>query len=329
VTRGGETPPTGSSGASRRRPVLSWRSRLEAFQRVVLRTPVARAVLEVTRAYDRAGGGMLAGALAYFAFFTMVPTLLLFAGLLGVLIEDAAMRARLIDAVVNQLDPIKDVATEVIHKLADSGRTGTVIGVLGLLWGASGFYGALEGAMQRMFPGPGSRDFLHLRLRGVVTVVVVLGVLLLTVLAVFVLPIVTDWLAARCATLTASDVPLLEDACSIDFVQVGSAIGIVAAIGIAFLAALMVYVVVPPNGPRVRHAFWPAVIVGIIIGLLTSLFGWVAPLLVRYWLTLGIVGSVFISLVWLNLVFQALLYGAAFARLRRDRDRRQRSVRPD
>jgi uncharacterized BrkB/YihY/UPF0761 family membrane protein len=61
--------------------------------------------------------------------------------------------------------------------------------------------------------------------------------------------------------------------------------------------------------------------VGIIIGLLTSLFGWVAPLLVRQWLTLGIVGSVFISLVWFNLVFQALVYGAAFARLRRDRDR--------
>ena len=57
------------------------------------------------------------------------------------------------------------------------------------------------------------------------------------------------------------------------------------------------------------------------IGLLTSLFGLVAPLLVRQWLTLGIVGSVFISLIWFNLVFQALIYGAAFARLRRDRDR--------
>ncbi len=69
------------------------------------------------------------------------------------------------------------------------------------------------------------------------------------------------------------------------------AIAVVAAIGIAFLAVLMVYVVVPPDGPSLRQAFWPAVIVGIIIGLLTSLFGWVAPLLVRHWLTLGIVGQ--------------------------------------
>jgi uncharacterized BrkB/YihY/UPF0761 family membrane protein len=62
--------------------------------------------------------------------------------------------------------------------------------------------------------------------------------------------------------------------------------------------------------------------VGLATGLFTSLFGWIAPLLVRQWLALGIVGSVFIALVWLNLVFQALIYGAAFARLNRDRDRR-------
>ena len=41
---------------------------------------------------------------------------------------------------------------------------------------------------------------------------------------------------------------------------------------------------------------------------------------------MGIVGSVFISLLWLYLVFQALMYGAAFARLRRDRDRVRQEV---
>jgi uncharacterized BrkB/YihY/UPF0761 family membrane protein len=58
------------------------------------------------------------------------------------------------------------------------------------------------------------------------------------------------------------------------------------------------------------------------IGGFTTLFGWIAPLLVRQWLALGILGSVFTALGWLNLVFQALIYGAALARLHRDRDRR-------
>ena len=84
---------------------------------------------------------------------------------------------------------------------------------------------------------------------------------------------------------------------------------------------LLVYVAVPPDGPTIRQAVVPAVIVGIAVGLHTAAFGLLAPFLVRQWLALGIVGSIFIALVWFNLVFQALLYGAAFTRLRRDRDR--------
>ncbi len=149
-------PPEQDGKPQRHPPVLGWRGRFEALQRAVLRTPPLLAVMDVMRAYDRGGGGMLAGALAYFGFFTVVPALLLFVGLLGVLVEDAALRERLVQGLVDQLDPIREVAAEVINGLADNGRTGTVVGVLGLLWGASGFYGALQGAMQRMFPGPGS-----------------------------------------------------------------------------------------------------------------------------------------------------------------------------
>ena len=328
MTGGGHAPPDEDGEPRRQPPVLGWRPRLEALQRSILRTPPVLAVMDVMRAYDRGGGGMLAGALAYFGFFTVVPALLLFVGLLGVLVEDQSLRERLIQGLVDQLDPIREVAVEVVEGLADNGRTGTVIGVLGLRWGASGFYGALQGAMQRMFPGPGSRDFLQTRLRGVIAVVVVLAVLLLAVLLVFGLPLLNEWFDARCAALTALDLPLVTSACDLDIAQVTGAIGVAGAVGIAFLAVLVVYVVVPPDGPSLRQALWPAVIVGVVIGLFTSLFGWVAPLLVRQWLTLGIVGSVFISLVWFNLVFQALVYGAAFARLRRDRERARSGLSP-
>jgi membrane protein len=321
VTRGGDAPPADGDHARREPPVLSWRGRLEALQRSAMRTPPVRAVLDVMRAYDQSGGGMLAGALAYFSFFSLVPALLLFVSLLGIIVEDAALRQQLIDALVNQLDPIRDVAVVVIDGLANSGRTGTVIGVLGLLWGASGFYGALQGAMQRVFPGPGGRDFLRTRVNGVITVVLVLGTLLLAVVVVFALPLITEWIDRSCRDLGTLDVALVEGFCSIDFAQVSGAIAVVGAMGIAFGAALTIYMVIPTAGPSLRQAFWPALAVGLVIGGLTALFGWIAPLLVRQWVALGIVGSVFISLIWLNLIFQALIYGAAFARLRRDRAR--------
>lgn len=294
---------------------------METIQRSLMRHRVVLGAMDVMRAYDRAGGGMLAGGLSYFGFFTVVPALLLFVSLLGVLIEDPGTRENLINGLIDQVDPLNPVATAVVDGLAGSARTGTIVGVLGLLWGGSGFYGALQGSMQRMFPGPGIRDFFRTRLRGILAVILVLGSMLAAVLLLFVLPTVADWLTTICQDLTEFDTKLTENVCAIDVGRVSDAIGPVAAMGVAFLAALFVYVAIPPDGPNIREAFVPAVVAGIGIGLLTSLFGWVAPLLVRHFSGLGVVGSVFIALIWFNLVFQFLLYGAAIARLRRDRDR--------
>ena len=264
---------------------------------------------------------MLAGALAYFAFFTMVPALLLFVSLLGVLIEDRHLRDELVASVVDQLDPVSEVATVVIDGLAGGGRTGTVIGVLGLLWGASGFYGALQGAMARMFPGPGHRDFLRTRIRGLLTVALILVALLAAVVALVALPILHQWLETSCIRLSDLDLPVLEQACAVDVGSVGTVMTFAATMVVAGSAALIVYVVIPPDGASLRQAALPALLVGVAVGLFTSAFGWLAPLIVREWLTLGVVGSVFISLIWFNLVFQALVYGAALARLRRDEER--------
>jgi membrane protein len=277
--------------------------------------------MDVMRAYDRGGGGMTAASLAYFAFFTTVPALLLFVSLLGILIEDQRLRMQLVEALVDRLDPIRDLSLTVIDGLAGAGRTGTIVGILGLLWGASGFYSALQSAMQRMFPGPRSRDFLQTRIRGVLAVVVILGGMLAAVVAVFAVPLATAWLDERCRELDGLDVPIVAQACSLGFVDVGAIVAIVATIVVASLAALLVYVAIPPDGPTLRQALWPAAIVGTAVGVFTALFGLVAPYLVTQWLALGVVGSIFISLVWFNLVFQALLYGAAYARLRRDRQR--------
>jgi membrane protein len=321
VSQGGHKPPEAGTTMRRQPPVLGWRSRLESTQRAVLRHRLVVGALDVMRAYDRAGGGMLAGGLSYFGFFTVVPALLLFASLLGILIEDARLREQLISGLLDQIDPLYAVANEVIKGLANSARTGTVVGVLGLLWGGSGFYGALQGAMQRMFPGPGSRDFFQTRLRGVLAVVLILGSMLAAVIMLFVLPTVVSTISDVCTKVTTTDLPTLQAICTIDLGRISEAIGPVAAMGVAFLAAIFVYVAIPPDGPTFRQAFGPAVIAGIGIGLLTSLFGWVAPLLVRQWAGLGIVGSVFVALIWFNLVFQLLLYGAALARLHRDHDR--------
>jgi membrane protein len=280
------------------------RARTRALQRRVMRDPRLVPLLAIQRAYDHGGGGMLTASLAFYAFFTVVPTVLLLTSLLGFAVGNAAERARLTEDLVGQIEPLQPLVLEVVDKLADSARTGTLLGLLGLLWGAAGFYGSLESAMVRMFPGPKSRDAVASRVRGIIAVGLVLTGMLVAVLLSVIIPLVTSRLGVDLATVSVVSAPVVASA-------------------VAVVLALVVYVLVPPDPPSLRAAILPALLAGVAIGLLTSLFSYVGQFLVGTYLALGIVGTVFIALVWFSFVFQILLYGAAFARLRRDEERRR------
>jgi uncharacterized BrkB/YihY/UPF0761 family membrane protein len=91
-------------------------------------------------------------------------------------------------------------------------------------------------------------------------------------------------------------------------------------IGVMIAAALLVYMVVPTAPPSLRAALPPAILAGIGIGLLTNLFSLLAPLLIGGLAGFGVIATVFGALVWLNFSYQILLYGAAWARVRRDHE---------
>ncbi len=93
------------------------------------------------------------------------------------------------------------------------------------------------------------------------------------------------------------------------------------AVAVATALCLAVYILLPNDRPTLPEAAPGAITAGIGIGLLTSFFGVLAPLLVQGFLALGVIASVFIALVWFNWTFQILLFGAAHTGLRRDGNR--------
>ena len=93
------------------------------------------------------------------------------------------------------------------------------------------------------------------------------------------------------------------------------------ALGVFVLVVLAVYKLVPTAPPTLSEALPPAIAAGIGIGVLTNLFSLLAPLLIGSLSGFGVIATVFGVLVWLNFSYQVLLYGAAWARLRRDRAR--------
>lgn len=264
-------------------------------------------LLAVMANYNAAGGGLLAAGLAFNALFAIIPGLLAVVAFLGILIDDPVSRAQTVQFIVHVFPPLRPVAQTIVDTLASGSRVGSIIGIIGIVWGASGFYGALEGAFALLFPGTGSRGMIEQRIRGVIGVLSLVGMVFAAVLLNTIVGTVST-----VVVLPGFDL----------FVLLTPALACLAAV----VVCLVVFVVVPVHGPSVRAARAPAVFAGVAIGLLTALFGLAAPLLVQGFAALGVIASVFAALVWLNFVFQALLYGAAWACIRRDRERAKTSI---
>jgi YihY family inner membrane protein len=274
------------------RPGLSIRERLGATERRARRTPPVRALMTINDAYNAAGGGLLASGLAFSALFAVIPGLLLVLSVLILLAVDAETQQKFIHWITTQVPPLANVATELVTGVKDTARVGTVIGVIGFVWGASGFYLALENALGRFFPSRRGRDPIMGRIRSIVAVLLVVG----GVLAAFGLNVVLSLIVGDGLLTLLSPI-----------------ITVVA----ASLICLACYRLVPVEPPQLRDAAPAALLAGIFIGLLTALFGLIASLLFGGLLALGAtLASVFLALIWFGYTFQALLYGAAYARLR-------------
>jgi uncharacterized BrkB/YihY/UPF0761 family membrane protein len=98
------------------------------------------------------------------------------------------------------------------------------------------------------------------------------------------------------------------------------------ALAVMILVVLALYRLVPTAPPSLRAALPAAIVAGVGIGLLTNLFSLLAPLLIGGLSGFGVVATVFGALVWLNLSYQILLFGAAWARVRRDREQAASSL---
>lgn len=273
-----------------------WAARLAA---VLGWGPVAvlRGVLE---RYDAAGGSLLAGGLAYSALFALVPLTVLIAGLIGLIVVDVSSQAAIVEAISSVLPPLREFVSLVLAEAAGIAGAISVLGGIALVWGASRFVVAFEGAMGRIFGGTRRRGFVT---RNVAAVVAVLGFIGAAVLGA-----VLAGLAEFLVAAEARGGPV-----------VGIVSGLVLAIGPAVVAAgslALVYRLVPVTAPRWGALVPPAVSVGILLSVLTRIFVFVAPRLIGAAATIGVLATAFAALAWLGISFQAILLGAAWVRQR-------------
>ncbi|HUG47753.1 MAG TPA: YihY/virulence factor BrkB family protein [Candidatus Limnocylindria bacterium] len=292
---------TEGQGSAEQPANSGWRPRLESAAKSITSFWAVRRVQAVMNAANDAGAPLLAAALAFVTMFAIIPGLLLLSGVLGWLIDDPAVRAELLAQLVATVPPLAEAMAGSLETAVSARGALSVVGLVGLLWGASNFYQALDEVMRRMFPGGHVRGFLERRLRGALAIVVLVLVVVGSIL-----------LSGLGAILDA----FVGDARELLIWQL---LGPALTLAVMVAVVLVVYRFVPTAPPSLRAALPPAIVAGVAIGLLTSLFTLLGPWLIGGLAAFGILAALFGAFIWLNFCFQILLYGAAWARYRRDR----------
>lgn len=143
---------------------MSLSERIDAFQR---RYPASGFPLAVVYKFVDDQGGYLAALIAYYAFVSLFPLLLLFTTILGfVLRGDAALQERIVDSALAQIPVVGSQLGD--PSQIGGGTTAVVIGVAGAVYGGLGVAVAIQNAMNTVWSVPRNErpDPIRVRLRG-------------------------------------------------------------------------------------------------------------------------------------------------------------------
>jgi len=257
-----------------------------------------RAPLDV---YGRAAGGLLARGLAFSALFALLPTLLLVLGLVGWAASDPASRDRINATLIAAAPPLPGLIRDSVTAVSDGAALASILGIVGMIWTVSQFYGALDQAIARIYADAPERSAILRTVRGLAMVALLAG----SVVGLIVLGALTVVLDALALS---NDPPVRVLAALLN-----SPLVLIVAFS---LVVLLIYRTVPPRTPRWRAAVIPAVFVGAVLVVLGQAFVLLVPRLLGAQALAGSLASAFVTLAWLSLGFQALLLGVAWMRVR-------------
>ena len=269
----------------------------------ILERPLVAYVMRVLDVYGRAAGGLLANGLAFAALFATFPLVLLILGIAALVVVDPEAQQRLADALKALVPPLADFVDQGMAALGTNATAASVLGFVGVIWAVSQLYVTLDVAFSRIFAKHQERDVVRRTLRGFLWVLILISV----VVGVILLGAVATAIGALFPNEPASVATLRSILGGWPFLL---ALGI----GLVFV----IYRTLPPGTPSVGAIWLPAVIVGLAIVALSQLFLLLAPLLVGAARLAGSLATAFIALAWLSFTFQALLYGAAWVRVREE-----------
>jgi membrane protein len=249
------------------------------------------------RTFNEECGGESAASLAYYGLFALFPLLLVVIAVGTLFLGGKRAEEELVDLLTQYLPGSQLVVQQNLMNVMQQRGTVTWIGLIVLIWSASGFFIALTRSLRRAWPGGKALNMIQLRLSGLL-VVVALGLL-------FVL-----WSAMN---LVLNTLPLLfPNLPGVDLLREGMARVLPALVVFPMLIVLYRWTGRPMRG--LRGIVIAAAVAALALQALVLVFGWyLGSGLMNYELIYGSIAGVIGLLLFVYFLSFIVLFGAHLA----------------
>ena len=146
-------------------------------------------------------GTIYAAAITFYALLSMVPFVIFLVAVLGLIIRDPSLQARVVDQIVSFLPADANLDEPIANAVKSVANTeSSLVGMTAIIaagWTASGVFGALRRALNRAFDVPVKRSFIRSRLTDVAAVLALALMLLASTLLTITLSVVRAFALER------------------------------------------------------------------------------------------------------------------------------------
>lgn len=236
----------------------------------------------------------LAAALAYYGLLALFPLLLVLIALASYFFAESSGINEAIRFAEQYLPGAAQELRQVLTGVVEARGSATVIGILGLIWSASGLFDVLQVAMDRAWRAPTPRAFWQQRLFSIAAIGG-LGALFLTSLVV--------------STATNDAVRFMFGGDRVSLELAGNLFGL----AISFVAFAVLYKAFPHAEVRWQPAAVSAFFAALLWELAKHLYEFYLLRLARFNLVYGSVGAIIGLLLWLYISAVIVLFGGEIA----------------
>ncbi len=258
-------------------------------------------IYKILDRFSRDNCALLAAGIAYYAMFSIFPTIIVAFAIFGVYLKRQDIFQNILSYITTLLPQSKVIIKENLHILITSSKLNTIIGIVGLMWSSNKIFCAVENALHIIWNIKEGRQFLIHKARATF--------LVLPLITFFYVVIVVTSLIQTLANLQIpifgiqlTQLPFLFDL--LKFV-------ISTLITTSFL--YLAYRIIPKTNIRKRFIFYGAVISGFLLEISKLLFYFFLNNIIKSFSIYGSFTALLIMVFWIYLAAQIFLLGGEIA----------------